>query len=429
LIGRGLLICALVALAVASRAGEDDRAADSIRIYYDREGCSSDRVEVEVYDRTTHAWQPHPAHPRVTVPSCQTEDAGRLWNELRWRCMPSSADGEIGWRPIRVFDPGVMSRCGDDRLAAGDRRTAIRVSSPADGAVVRTPERFVEVRGSVEVDGRAGNEYDVVLLVDRGAPDAALEAQIAAARAFVRGLAPRLGAVRIALLSYPSSEPDGGAARGAQRDVAWSTDAGELDGALTRLARRSVVSRLALPAALDAALAALASARPTAHAVIVMGIDGARLDASGPPAPGDPLLSAAERVGASGAALHWVALGGLAPEDPALVRRAVASAHGSFRRVPPQAYATPFFDAISLPVAEAVWIEARAANAPEVPASLDAQGGFRARVPIESGANALVIHARTSDGALHERRLALVFDDALAKQRKQIEIRPDPETP
>ena len=61
-----------------------------------------------------------------------------------------------------------------------------------------------------------------------------------------------------------------------------------------------------------------------------------------------------------------------------------------------------------------------------MPASLDAQGGFSARVPVASGKNALVIRARTSDGALHERRFGFVFDDALA-QRKQVEIRPDPE--
>jgi hypothetical protein len=47
-------------------------------------------------------------------------------------------------------------------------------------------------------------------------------------------------------------------------------------------------------------------------------------------------------------------------------------------------------------------------------------------VPLASGPNALVIRARTSDGALHERRFGLVFDDARA-QRKQVEIRPDPE--
>jgi hypothetical protein len=160
--------------------------------------------------------------------------------------------------------------------------------------------------------------------------------------------------------------------------------------------------------------------------VIVVGVDGARLDARGEPARGDPLLRTSERVAERGAALHWVALGGLGRDDAKLVRRALGTAHGSFRRVPEQAYSTHFFDAIALPVAEAVWVEAGAAKSSEIPASLDAHGGFSARVPVASGRNALVIHARTSDGALHERRFALVFDDALA-QRKRVEIAPDPE--
>jgi hypothetical protein len=109
------------------------------------------------------------------------------------------------------------------------------------------------------------------------------------------------------------------------------------------------------------------------------------------------------------------------------VRRVLARVRGTFRRVPPQAYRTAFFDAVSLPIAESVWVEARTAPAPGVPAALDANGNFSARVPVEPGANALVIRARTSEGAQHERRFGVVYDDSLARQRKELEIRPDPE--
>ena len=420
---RGWLVVAALAVAVGSRAGEGNRGSDAIRVWFDGGDCGTDHVEVEAYDRQSGAWLPHPTHPRVPVRSCQTEEAGRLWNELRYRCSMEPGDRVTGWRPLSVFDADVMSRCSEDRRASGGHRTAITVSSPAEGAVVRPPEPFVELRGSVDVDGRAGSDYDVVLLVDRGAPEAAVAAQIAAARAFVNGLAPRLGAVRFALLSYPTS-PQDGEARGARLELAWSSDFAAIDAALGRISRRSLVSPTALSDALDAALDTLADARLSARAVIVMGVDGARIDATGEPAPRD--LRAPARVGARGAALHWVALGGLAPEDPALVKRVLERARGTFRRVPPQSYATHFFDAIQLPVAEVVWVETRTAPAPGVPASLDEQGGFSARVPIASGGNALVIRARTSDGALHERRFGLVFDDARA-QRKQVEIRPDPE--
>jgi hypothetical protein len=406
------------------------RADDAIRVYYDGRDCGTDTIEVEAFDRDGGIWRPHPAHPRVRVSSCQTEEAGRLWNELRWRCPAPPDDHVTGWRPFQVFDPHVMSRCATEQLVSDDSRTKISVSSPADGATVRAREPFVELRGTVDVDGLAGSDYDVVLLVDRAAKEDAFAAQIAAARSFVRGLAPRLGALRVAVLSYPSDPSDGAA--GARRELAWSVDALALDGALATLSQRSVVSRSALPSALDAALRELAGGRRSAREAIVMGVDGARLDATGEPGPDDPLVRATARVAARGAALHWVALGGLVPEDPALVRRALEHTRGSFRRVPPQSFATPFFDAIALPVAERVWVEARTAQDPDVPAVLDAKGAFRARVPVARGANTLVIHARTSDGALVGRRLGFVFDDRLvpegarAPQRKQIEIRQDP---
>jgi len=50
-------------------------------------------------------------------------------------------------------------------------------------------------------------------------------------------------------------------------------------------------------------------------------------------------------------------------------------------------------------------------------------------VPLAPGANAFVIHARTSDGELVGRTFTLRFDDARAPapatQRKELEIRPD----
>jgi len=418
-----MLVAAALLCAVESRAGEENRRVDQIRIYFDGDDCGTASIEVEAFDRTTGTWRPHPTHPRVPVPSCQTEEAGYLWNELRWRCAPWLGDPDAGWRPLRVFNAEVTSHCEVDPRDSGEHRTSITVSSPPEGAVVRSPEPVVELRGSVDVDGRAGSDYDVVLMIDRAAPEDAVDAQIAAARTFLRGLAPRLGTVRVELLSYPSS-PRGDSA---QREGPWTADLGAIDAELRSITQRSVVSSAnAIPDALDAALGALSESRPSARAVIVMGVDGARLDASRKVAPGDLLMRAATRVGERGAALHWVALGDLAPEDPTLVRRVLAKTHGSFRRVPPQSYSAQFFDAISLPVAEAVWVEARRAKSTDVPASLDAQGSFSARVPVASGPNALMIHARTSDGALHERRFDLVFDDSLA-QRKELEIRVDSE--
>ena len=418
---RALALAALVGIPLAAHAD------DAIRVYYDGRDCGTDAIEVEVFDQGSGDWRPHPLHPSVPVDSCQTEDAGRLWNALRWRCPAPPSDRITGWRPVQVFDASVMSSCAEDRLGSERSRTTITVVSPADGATVRAREPWIELRGTVDVDGLAGHDYDVVLLVDRAAPDHAFAAQIAAARAFVRDLRPRLGPVRIAVLSFPSD-----ASRGARRELAWSTDPRALDHALAGLSQRALMSRNPVASALDAALRELGSARSSARAMIVMSVDGARLDTTDEPASDDPLLRATARVAARGAVLHWVALGGLVPEDPALVRRALEHTRGTFRRVLPRSFATPFFATIALPVAQEVWVEtARGAGTPEVPAALEADGAFRARIPLVRGANTLVIHARTSDGAVLGRRLGLTFDDSLVPegarvpQRKEIEIRPE----
>jgi hypothetical protein len=265
----------------------------------------------------------------------------------------------------------------------------------------------------------------VVLLVDRGAPQEAIAAQVSAARAFVRTAGKWLGrgAVRMAVLSYP------GDGAGAKRETDWTSDAAQIDAALQRIPDRTVVSPDALPGALDAALDILDDKRPDARATIVVGIDGRRLDSTAEPASDDPLVRAAARAGESGTMLYWVSLGGLAPEHPSLVRRALADTRGVFRRVAPRDFDTPFFDPIALPVAEKVWIETPAAHGVEVTAGLSRQGHFSARVPVARGKNSVLIRARTTDGAVHERRFAFTVDGALlpepgAKQRKNVQMRP-----
>jgi hypothetical protein len=119
------------------------------------------------------------------------------------------------------------------------------------------------------------------------------------------------------------------------------------------------------------------------------------------------------------------------------VRRALQSTRGTFRRVPPQAYTTSFLAGLSLPAAEAVWIET--ATDPELPAILDGEGRFHARIPVQTGRNAIVIRARTREGQEIARPFELVFDDSLVleqvleaerarireAQRKRLEIRPE----
>jgi hypothetical protein len=418
-------------LALAADAREGQKRADPVRVYYDGGDCGTDEIEVQVYDRLHKRWHKHPQHYRVHVPSCQVEDAGQLWNELRWRCGPRPDVAHEPWRVVRVFDSEAMSHCAADQLGSAARDAAIAVEEPVENSSIRVPEPFVQVRGSVEVDGLEGNDYDLVLLVDRGAPQEAIDAQVSAARAFSRTLGKRLGRVRVAVLSFP-----GQGRAGAHSELAWSSDPTQIDAALAQISDRSVNAPDALPGALHSALDLLQqSGRPDARPTIVLAIDGRRLDSTAEPPPNDPLVRATARAGESGAMLYWVALGGLAPEHPALVRRALANARGTYRRVPPQEFDTPFFDPIALPIADKVWIEAPDASADDVSAGLSRDGHFSARVPVVGGSNSLVIHARTSDGAMHELPFAFtVYTGRPAAKphtepSKRIEMRPEEDAP
>lgn len=415
-------------VASSGTAASADRVADPVHVYYGPGDCRGDQIELQVWDRDAEAWRPHPSHPRVAIPSCRVEDAGVLLNELRWRCVePPGSDPPPVWVVgLDVFDPEVMSRCAVGQIEAGERRTAISVASPGEGVPVQAPEPVVPIEGSVRVDGLEGSAYEVVLAVDRsagaapGSPDP-LAAQVAAARAFVRRLAPRLrqGAVRVAVVSYPNLPPRAGESSGARREIGLSGDPAAVDAVLAGLPRRPVASLPTLASALELALDEIASGRAGARGVIVAGFDG-REDAgvgTGPERPGDPLRRAVERAARRAVTLHLFALGGLAEGAPPAIERALAEGRGSFARVLNAALGTDFLRGVDLPVAQDVWIESETRGGAPVRASVDARGRFHARVPVEAGANALRIHARTSDGSETSRRFDLVFDDTLILER------------
>lgn len=417
--------------AEAGGAGSDGSAswaADPVHVHYAGAHCRGDTIEVQVWDRDARRWIPHPAHPRFPVPSCQVEDAGVLLNELRWRCVepPGPAADAAPWIVgLDVFDPEVMSRCAVEQIASGERRTAISVSSPGEGVPVRAPQPVVPVEGSVRVDGLEGSAYEVVIAIDRsaaatGGPDP-LAAQIRAARAFVERMAPRMraDAVRVALVSYPNLPPGPGESSGARRDQGLTDDPAAALASLAALPRRPVASLPTLTSALELALDELEAGRAGARGVVVAGFDGREAAGvgTGSERAEAPLRHVVERAARRGVALHLFALGGLAEEAPRVLADAIARGRGSFARVLSGALETDFLGGVELPVAEDVWIESPARGGARVQARLEAGGRFRARVPVEAGANALRIHARTSDGSETSRGFELVFDDTLILER------------
>ena len=149
---RALLLACLLCAAPGApvRAAEGNAwAQDPVFVYYPRGDCRGERIELEVFDRGTRHWVQHPAHPLVPVESCQVEDAGRLLNELRWRCEepPETQPPSVFVVGLDVFDPRVMEQCSLGRKQA-ESGVELHVAKPAQGSSVRNPTMEVAIEGA-----------------------------------------------------------------------------------------------------------------------------------------------------------------------------------------------------------------------------------------------------------------------------------------
>ncbi len=76
----------LLLLGVAASAG-----AESVTVLYPAGDCATGRIDVQVFDRQSRVWGPHPEHPQLATGRCVSEESGVLLNELRIRCIDPSA--------------------------------------------------------------------------------------------------------------------------------------------------------------------------------------------------------------------------------------------------------------------------------------------------------------------------------------------------
>jgi hypothetical protein len=409
-------------------------AKDPVLVFYGRSDCRGERIELEVYDRELEVWREHPAHPRVHVDTCQVEDAGQLWNEIRWRCEePPGTDPPSVWSVgLDVFDPRVMEQCAVGRREA-ETGVDLRVVKPERGTTVRNPTMEVAIEGSVRMNGLAGGDYDVVLALDRSADTQRgdvdlLAAEVTAARDFVATLQPRLGSVRIGIVSYPNLPPvpgDGGT--GALREVALGADPAALDAALETLKARGASGFSTFLSAFEYGLRELdpahrLGARPQARKVLVLVTSARGRVPLGPGADQDAafgarLASLAQRVRANGVMLHVIGLAGVADKPPESIASALRQSGGSLHRVALPALATPFLEAVALPELRAVSIENRTAKLAPREAKLDPDGHFALTLPAAPGANRLRLRATLSDGAEASREWDFRFDDSWVRER------------
>jgi hypothetical protein len=409
-------------------------AKDPLLVYYPRKDCRGEWIELEVFDRDKKDWTAHPGHARIPVDSCQVEDAGRLFNEIRWRCEePPGTEPPSVWSVgLDVFDPRVMEQCAAGRREA-ETGVEVRVQRPQRGESVRNPTMEVAIEGNVRMNGMEGGEYDVVLAIDRSEATRSdgldlFGAQLDAAQAFVDALRPRLGAVRIGIVSHPNLPPlpgDGGT--GAHREVALGSDPEALSAALAAMRARGPSGFPTFLSALEYGLRELdpargLGARPAARKALVLVSSARRRFPFGPGADQDAafrarFMSQAQQVKERGIALHLVGLAGLAEQTPKSVEAGLKLCRGSFHRVPTPALPTPFLDAIPLPEVREVSIENRSAGLSPRPAELAPDGSFSLTLPAKPGGNQLLLRAQLSDGSRAEQQWDFRFDDSWVRER------------
>lgn len=84
----GAVACALAlgcVVAPPAPLRSEERTTERVVVYYPAGECGAE-LELELYDRATGEWRPHPVHPRLAPGSCAFESPERLLNELRVRC-------------------------------------------------------------------------------------------------------------------------------------------------------------------------------------------------------------------------------------------------------------------------------------------------------------------------------------------------------
>lgn len=397
------------------------RAADPIHVFHARGPCEGSHLQLEIFHRDLRVWAPHPAHERVPVETCQVEDAGKLLNELRWRCEDPGLHNpwNVG---LNVFDPRVTESCAVGELRGPDYRIDIHVSAPSRSTVVRSPDRMTTLRGSVRIDGLEGVAYDVLLALDRSGNSprdkGRLDAQLRAAAQLIDSLRPRLGAVRIGLASYPNPHPQKGESRKGRLELPLTSDADLLQRALTRIEARGVAGSPAFVDGLEHGLNQLlllsgGAERPAARRVLVLAGEGHAAPFVADTAP-DPVLfmrldDLAADVRKGGVRLHVLALGGYAEEPTPLVQDLVARSLGRFLRIPVVELDAPIFSSVSLPEPEEVQITS-ALTGTRHTARIDPAGHFAVEVPLEAGLNRLRLQARTSDDRHQERDWIVEYD-------------------
>ncbi len=229
---------ALTFSAPASAAGPE--VPDPYFVFFSGDGCHSGLLEVEVFDRGSREWRPHPAHWRILADTCHREDAGGLLNEVRVRCYDRNDPGRNGpWK--------VGFRLEELRREADCERPTVRAQKPPDPRITleepAAGETIVNLTQRMRFAGRVDLDHDVVVLLDRTlfAEGDRRERAISALARWLEALSPGLGPLRVAVQPFRSGQLSVDDVRNPRHEAREAQIPYATDAATLRLALADVV--------------------------------------------------------------------------------------------------------------------------------------------------------------------------------------------
>ena len=246
--------------------------------------------------------------------------------------------------------------------------------------------------------------------------DSILSAEVAAARALLKGLDPR--STRVGLITFAGQPPDGGGGgfvfrtrqpRAAITEEPLTTEYGRIEQALRRVLERGPEGATHMAAGVDQATiellgleGGLSEPDKTSEKFVLFLTDGQPTLPYGPGFDSDntrAVLRAADRAHKAGIRVHSFAIGPEALDGPVAAVELAERTEGQFTPVRNPGELTDVIEQVSFADIQEITVRNVTTGAPADVLQANADGSFGALVPLASGKNKLEVTARASDGA------------------------------
>jgi len=378
-----------------------------------------------------------------------------------------------------VAAPTAAVEADPDAAPAPQARVAVRVDSPAPGALLEGQLHQAEVLGSASADADQPDRWDILLVLDvsestraaSGADldgdgvvgldprfelsaagtyppevvstdpqDTVLHAEVQAARALLRSLDPRR--VRVGVLSFAGEvDPTTLKRRRMDQQDAWlevplTDDYARVNRALTAILARGARGATNFAAAVRLAIAELSGVegaqslpRPDARRVALFLTDGMPTLPFGTGNQTDPgdveaAVRAAEVAHRAGIVINTYAMGTDALRYPKAATEIARVTLGTYTPVQKPADIGAILQGTTFANVEDVVLTNLTTGELSTDVRLAPDGGFAGFVPVQEGKNRVRVSALASDGAEGSVEFDLVFrKGGLTEREKEIQLR------